>query len=209
MAVDEGLRERKKQRTREAIIDAAGRLFDENGFDGTTVADIAAAADIAPRTFFAYFPSKESVVFHDFEGILDGLRDRLRNREDGEDAIDALRAWLMVVIEELEPNKAMERQRRALIDQSPSLALHDRAKIGELEEAIGEAVATDLGMEPEDLRPRLVASATSALLTSLETFYDDEEKGFDRTDPELIETLDEALAFLRAGMAAFSESPVA
>jgi AcrR family transcriptional regulator len=57
------LRERKRARTREAILDAAMELFATRGYDGTTVADIAAAAQIATRTFFGYFASKEELLF--------------------------------------------------------------------------------------------------------------------------------------------------
>ena len=89
-----GLRERKKQRTREQIVEAAFGLFRERGFQATTVADIAAAADIAPRTFFAYFPSKEAVVFHDFDALFASLKETIEGRPEGETAIDALRRWL-------------------------------------------------------------------------------------------------------------------
>src|SRR3712207_9530792 len=64
-----GLRERKKQRTREAIVRKAMALFRRRGYEATTIADIAAAADIAPRTFFAYFATKEAVVSHDFDPL--------------------------------------------------------------------------------------------------------------------------------------------
>src|SRR6266511_2334806 len=57
-----GIRERKKQRTRQALRQAAARLFLERGFEATTIADITAAADVAPRTFFSYFQTKEDVV---------------------------------------------------------------------------------------------------------------------------------------------------
>jgi AcrR family transcriptional regulator len=86
-----GHRERKKQRTREQIVDAAFKLFAERGFAATTVADIAAAADIAPRTFFSYFPSKEEVVFYDFDGLFESLSSAIRGRPEGVSAIDALR----------------------------------------------------------------------------------------------------------------------
>ena len=59
------LRERKRTRTREALIEAAAGLFERHGYDGTTIADIAAAADISTRTFFSYFASKEDVLFPD------------------------------------------------------------------------------------------------------------------------------------------------
>lgn len=93
-----GLRERKKQQTREAIVRSAMELFAERGFDATTIADIAAAADIAPRTFFGYFPSKEAVVFHDFDDLFEDFSARLRDRAPGETAFAALRAWIVDLI---------------------------------------------------------------------------------------------------------------
>ncbi|WP_051814937.1 TetR/AcrR family transcriptional regulator [Streptomyces iakyrus] len=65
MTSDPGLRQRKKMRTRQALIEGALRLFAEKGYEQTTVAEIAASADIATRTFFSYFDSKDDIVFFD------------------------------------------------------------------------------------------------------------------------------------------------
>ncbi|MGH3814820.1 MAG: TetR family transcriptional regulator [Pseudonocardiaceae bacterium] len=72
-----GLRERKKQRTRNALIDAAFRLFTERGYENTTVADIADAAEVSTRTFFSYFPTREDVIFADTDERLAAMRTAL------------------------------------------------------------------------------------------------------------------------------------
>src|SRR5438094_8395181 len=81
-----GLRERHTARTRDAIVTAAIDLFQERGFAATTVDDIAARADVAPRTFFRYFPTKESILFHDTETKLGMMREMLLARPIDEPA---------------------------------------------------------------------------------------------------------------------------
>jgi AcrR family transcriptional regulator len=202
---DPGLRERKKQRTREAIVDAALRLFEERGFDQTTIADIAEAADIAPRTFFGYFPSKEDVVFADFQMTFDGLSARLGDRSEDETAIDAIRAWIGELIEEMDLTDDRERCRKRLIGESEALAAHNRALMGRVEELLAEHIARDLGDGPDDVRPRMIASAVIGALGALDV------KGTDGSEPpasqeEALAMVDEALTFLRGGMEALRRS---
>jgi AcrR family transcriptional regulator len=85
-----GRREENKQRTRSALESAAARLFEERGFDGTTVRDIAAAAGVGERTFFRYFPSKEDLVFQEIRNLLPGLMQRVRERPAEERLLTAL-----------------------------------------------------------------------------------------------------------------------
>ncbi len=94
-----GLRERKKLRTRRAIADAALRLFAERGYEETTIADIAAAADVSPRTFFSYFPSKEDVVFAEVDERLAEVREGLANRPPGETPLESMRRIVLEMIE--------------------------------------------------------------------------------------------------------------
>ncbi|MGY2062119.1 helix-turn-helix domain-containing protein, partial [Nocardia gipuzkoensis] len=84
-----GLRERKKRRTREAILDAAFAMFEESGFDRVSVADIAAAAEVSKPTLFAYFPTKEDLVLRRFLVSDKGPANIVRERQAGTSALQA------------------------------------------------------------------------------------------------------------------------
>jgi AcrR family transcriptional regulator len=202
----EGLRERKKQRTREQIVEAAMRLFAERGFHATTITDIAAAAEVAPRTFFAYFPSKEAVVFHNLDRDLDGLASALRDRLPGETAFDALRRWLDAMFDEwmAEEDEALLRKR--LCREDEGLANFQGGVMARIQELLLEAIAADLG-EPQDaLRPRLVAAAAMAALNSLEGSLDEKaEQQGPSAKAEALAVLDEAMIFLRGGIGALQD----
>ncbi|MFG1695766.1 TetR/AcrR family transcriptional regulator [Nonomuraea sp. NPDC049309] len=97
----EGLRERKKQRTRQALIQAALRLFEEKGYEETTLAEIAAEAEVSTRTFFSYFASKEDVLFFDSQQRLDRAMARLAAKQPGQTVAGMLRQFLEDSIEQV------------------------------------------------------------------------------------------------------------
>ena len=84
------LRERKRDRTRRALIDAAIDQFERNGYDGTTVADIAEAAEIGTRTFFSYFASKEELLFPDSDTRVAAAVTAIAHRQPGDRPADVL-----------------------------------------------------------------------------------------------------------------------
>lgn len=84
------LRDRKRARTRQALIDAATELFTRRGYDETTIADIAAAAEIGARTFFSYFASKEELVFPDGDERIQAAIDAIATRGPDEGPVDVL-----------------------------------------------------------------------------------------------------------------------
>jgi AcrR family transcriptional regulator len=204
--VPEGLRERKKQRTREQIIEAAMGLFAERGYQATTIADIAAAADVAPRTFFSYFPSKEAVVFHNVDRNLDGLASALRDRLPGETAFDALRRWIDGMFDEwmAEEDEALLRKR--LCREDEGLSNFQDGTMARIHDLLLAAIAEDLD-EPQDaLRPRLVAAAAVAAMTSLEGTFDEKaEQRAPVTKAEALAVLDHAMVFLRGGIGALQD----
>jgi AcrR family transcriptional regulator len=202
----QGLRERKKQRTREQIIEAAMGLFAERGYHATTIADIATAADVAPRTFFTYFPSKEAVVFHNVERDLDSLASALRDRLPGETAFDALRRWIDAMFDHwmAEGDEALLRKR--LCRENEGLANFQGGIMARIQELLLEAIADDLGEPRDALRPRLVTAAAIAALTSLEgTLHEKTEQRGPAAKAEALAVLDDVMLFLRGGIDALQD----
>ena len=202
----EGLRERKKQRTREQIVEAAMKLFAERGYHATTIADIAEAADVAPRTFFSYFPSKEAVVFHNVDRNLDALAAALRDRLPGETAFDGLRHWIDSMFDEWMGEEDETLLRKRLCREDEGLANFEGGMMARIQELLLEAIADDLGEPPNALRPRLVAAAALAALTSLGSSFDEgsEQRG-PAAKAEALAVLDDALLFLSGGIDALQD----
>src|SRR3954452_268641 len=125
MAAATGLRERKKQRTRDDIARAAMKLFTKRGFDAVTVADVAEAAGVSEKTVFNYFPAKEDLVFPDgaerWRGLLQSIRDRPAGVSVVQPFRDATHAFLDQVA--LGPVEAVVARPRLVIG---SQALRDR-----------------------------------------------------------------------------------
>lgn len=200
---DHGLRERKKQRTRQAIEAAAFRLFEERGFGATTIADIAAAADISPRTFFGYFASKEAVLWGGSDEAFAAFeRDLAAPRERGTTALDVLREWCHAWFTEHPPDEGRERLLHRLKLSEPSVAAHERRLLAAFEDAMTSALATDLALEVTDVRARMVAAAAVASLRALQPLDDDECRSGTAPPDEALAVLDDALLFLSSGLAA-------
>ena len=183
------------------------RLFAERGYQGTTVADIAAEAEIAPRTFFAYFPSKEAVVFHQVEEDVTSLAQTLDERPPSEDAMEALRRWIEEQFDRWDEEAGADiALRKRLCREEAALARVDRSVMSRFEELLRGAVAVDLGEPPDGLRPRLVAAAATAALGSLEGTLDENEELEEMpSKEEALAVLDQALVFLRGGVAALQD----
>jgi AcrR family transcriptional regulator len=111
-----GLTERNKQRTRREIAEAAGQLFLERGYAATTVQDIATVADVSPRTFFRYFPSKEDVITAIASASMDDVLEHLAGHQPSESLVSVLRATFAAVlapaIEDPDAARAFQRMLR-------------------------------------------------------------------------------------------------
>jgi AcrR family transcriptional regulator len=154
-----GLRERKKQRTRMTIVDVATRLFHEQGYNETTLVQIADAAEIAPSTFFNYFPSKVDVVFGLVDAVVESARARILGRPPGEPAAEAIVAWVREDLPDVErPYSEILRRIPAIIQSVPELVAEERLRFGLLDDVFADGFAADLGEPAAGMRPRVMAA---------------------------------------------------
>lgn len=159
-----GLREIKKRRTRQALIEAAMRLYREKGFDHVTVADIAREADIAPRTFFGYFETKEDVFLGRGDDRLDLLVRAIRERDRRLPILAAIRPVLLQDRESPEMTTARRLPELSELLRHPAVAHRLRERWNQWEDVLAQAIAEDVGARIGDPRPRVVAAAITGAI---------------------------------------------
>jgi len=193
-----GLRERKKAATRSAIHDAGMRLFAERGFAGTTMDDIAEAAGVSRATVFAYFPTKEEIVFGDAAAATESLEARLREASGG--TVPTVRAWLEELTGWLDAELLLQQRLR---DEAPTVAARRLQLAGALEDVIAAALEAELGPQRR-LAARLTAAALIGGLNAVERAAAERmSQGGDALSPaEIDPILDATIAYVEAGLAA-------
>jgi AcrR family transcriptional regulator len=197
-----GLRERKKRQTRESIAAAAHRLFVQRGYQATTLPDIAEAANVSTRTIFAYYPSKEDILFSGFAETIDDLAQALAHRPAGVQTIDVVRDFILSG--QSTHTSDLDAQLYLCITDDPTLRSHLRARIARIEDFIAPAIADDLGLPLNDPRTQLVAASFTAAFNLLA------DRGASKSQPytpeELQAQIDPIIRFLRAGVDALKQA---
>ena len=171
MATQLGLRELKKQRTRQQIADTACRLFAERGFDEVPVAEIARDAEVSEATVFNYFPTKEDLVFHRMEAFEQELLSALRDRPDGESIVQAFGRFALkprgfLASDDPTATQGMRTAARVLTG-SAALETRQREIFERFTGTLASLIAEELGTAPDDVEPWVVANALIGLHRAL------------------------------------------
>jgi len=188
-----GLRERKKARTRAAIQRHALRLFREQGYDTTSVSQIAEAAEVSESTFFRYFPTKEDVVLWDEYDPR--IVEVFRAQPAELSPIAALRAAFREVLAQIsEAEQADQRERMALMLSVPPLRAMLVDQIGGPMRLLAELVGERVGRRPDDPGVRVVAGAVLGVgLAVMFAWAED-------PNADMVALVDDAMARLEAGL---------
>lgn len=181
--------------THEEIAAAALDLFQRQGFEATSVAEIAAAVGVERRTIFRYFPSKNEIVWGDFDWVIERLRGHLEEAGEELPLMEALRR-AGVLSNQYPPEELPAlRLRMTLITTAPELQAYSMLRYAAWRAAIAEWAAKRLGQRPDDLAPELISQA--ALAASMAAF----QRWVSHPDEDLGRCLETAYGLLAEGFA--------
>jgi len=161
-----GLRELKKEQTRQLIADTAWRLFADRGFDQVSVAEVARQAQVSEATVYNYFAAKEDLFYWRLEAFGARLAEAVATRPAGEPALSAFRRALLaedglLALAEEGDTGALSRLRTVsqLIVASPALLAREQQALSRAASVLADVLAADTRAAPDDLRPRIAANA--------------------------------------------------
>ncbi|MFF2652067.1 TetR/AcrR family transcriptional regulator [Streptomyces sp. NPDC058045] len=189
-----GLRERKKAKTRTAIREATFRLVRTQGYEATTVEQIADAAEVSPSTVFRYFPVKEDIVLTDEYGRV--LEDALRDRPAGEPLLDSLRTVLHgPLAAALRADDDLTRLRTRLMVDVPAVRSRMMQSMSVTGRMLCRVLADRTGRHPDDLDVRILAMGIAGALLEVSLYWAERDYRDDLTA-----LLDRALTALARGL---------
>lgn len=191
------LRERKKARTRASIREHAVRLFREQGYQATTVEQIAAAAEVSPSTFFRYFPTKEDVVLQD--DLDQRMLETLSKQPADMAPLAAIRAAVRDAISSVSGEElAQFRCTTELMMTVPEIRARAMDEFARTIEVIAGAAGQRAGRPPQDMAVRTFAGAVVGVIMSVTMPWQD--WAHQSSAPEMFGRIDEALALLESGL---------
>jgi AcrR family transcriptional regulator len=163
MAEPVGLRERKKQQTRELIADTARRLFAERSFENVTVAEVARVADVSEATVFNYFPTKEDLFYSGLEAFEEALLTAVQEREPGESVLTAFGRFVLEargLLAARDPD-AVERLAAItrVITESPALLAREQQIFAGYTASLAALIAEETQVETNAIEPWVAANA--------------------------------------------------
>jgi AcrR family transcriptional regulator len=162
-----GLRERKKIRRREEIVRSAVWLFAEQGYDETTIADIAEMAEVAPRTVLTYFATKEDIAMAPVVEIAQGLVTAIRARADDETTLDIFAAWMRAEFLTSGESPSNLDLLRKMFEKNPRLNALQSASTATAMAEVTQTIAKDMGRPHDDVAPGIVVAAMVGILTQI------------------------------------------
>ena len=167
MTAGPGLRERKKQRTRQLIADTARRLFAERGFEAVPVAEIAREAEVSEATVFNYFPTKEDLFYSRLEAFEQELLSSVRDRARDESVLEAFGRFVttprgLLAAEDPEQVEHLAAITR-VVTQSPALLAREQEIYAKYTDALAALLATETGASDNDIEHWVVARALIGL----------------------------------------------